>query len=318
VFEAKPVLENVPLVLGHRLQPSGDGFLVLDRASQSLMMLDGSGDIRRQLGQNSGELRFPMDYAVGPTGVIRVLTAEEVRAIHSFGEDGTFQGVRHLGDTVAEIAAMQTLSIAVDSRDRVWISAPRTGSPLARYPTSTGGPEPIGELLSPAVVFPDCEQHDRCRDRRFVHSLNRASLAAAPENGIVAAFTAAPIVRRYTAEGELVFETRLRGDLVDELMAVAMQDPETWRPWQPVSMSMDPVEALGMLFGVAVDPSTGLIYCTVGARQIHVLSSEGEQVAILKQGESEAVFVSISVVDGVAWLTGTRRLYRADLSRLRP
>lgn len=320
-FEVEPVLENVPVGLGHRLKPHGDGFLLLDRVNHRLLMLDRSGAVERQVGrvgQAPGELRFPMDYAVGPTGVIRVLTTEEVGAIHSFSTDGTFLGVRHLGDTVAAVAALRTHSLAVDSEDRVWINAPRTGSPLARYLVPDGEPEAIGALLRPVAVFPDCEQHERCRDRRFITSLNRATLAPDGAGGVVAAFTAAPIVRRYTGNGELAFETRLSGEMVDELMGVAMQDPEAWRPYQPFSITADPVKALAMVYGVAVDPSTGLIYCTVGARQLYVLSSGGEQIAILTQRESSAALVSLSVVDGVAWLVGNTRLYRASLPDVQP
>jgi len=319
VFEAEPVLKNVPLVLGHRLQPHDDGFLLLDRVNHRLLMLDGSGTIKRQIGrvgQAPGELRFPMDYAVGSTGVIRILTAGEVHSIHSFDEDGTFLEVRRLGSTVGEITALSTFSLAVDTRDHVWVNAPLLGAPLAKLSTQGQGPDLIGSLLIPDAVFPECERNERCRDRRFERSLNRASLTSAGAEGVVAAFTAAPVIRRYTMDGELAFETHLRGDLVDELLGVAMQDPESWR--QPVSMFTDPVKALTMLFGVAVDPRTGLIYCTVGAKQIYVLSSSGKQVAILKQEGSSHPLVSISVDDGVAWLVGNQTLYRAILPRALP
>lgn len=315
-YEAARVFEELPVDGAYRLTPYGEGFLVLDRFNHRLLELSASGSKVRQfgqVGQGPGELRFPMDYAVGSAGTIRVVAPMGQFAIHSYSPGGEFLGVVRQGTGGDE--AWTSYSIAVDSRDRYYLNQPRQGALLTRYSVSGERDASVGELLNPADVFEGCDQLSRCRDRRFAVRLNRVVTTMAPGDSIVAAFTAAPIVRRYAANGDLEFETRLRGDLIDELVNVSMGNRESWTPYITMSMETDGINALTLLHDVSVDPGTDLIYCLVGGRELYVLSPAGEQLAILTQDGSNAGFGSVAVEQGVAWLAGYSKLYRAELPR---
>ncbi len=317
-YDAVPVFEELPLNGAHRLTPYGDGFLVLDRFNHRLLELDGAGSLRRQIGQVGqapGEMRFPMDYAIDGEGTIRIVASSDLFAVHSFSVDGAFLGVVRPGATAAESEAYSSFAVAADSEGGVWLNQPRQGALLTRYATlDDNRGTAVGDLLRPEDAFADCGQQSRCSDRRFSVRVNRVVLALAPEDSVVAAFTAFPLVRRYSANGDLKFQTRLRGDLVDELLGLTMKDPDTWRPHLGVNVDSDGINALTVVQSVAVEDHTGLVYCLVGGRELHVLSArDGKNLAILAPAGEDGGFSSVSIADGVAWLTRFSSMYRAEL-----
>lgn len=319
-YEAVRVFDELTLAGAYRFAPYGDGFLVLDRFNHRLIELDSGGSITRQfgqVGQGPGEFRFPMDYAVAGSDTIRIIAPVGFFTVHSFSQGGEFLGVLRQGASPDEAEAWSSLSIAADSRGRYYLNQPRQGSLLTRYSGASASPTAVGELLRPDNVFEDCEEHSRCKDPRFAIRLNRAVLAVAPDDSVVVAFTAAPIVRRYAVNGELEFETLIQGGLMEELLPIAMSDRDAWVPHiAGTNIDSDNVNALTMLYAVSVDPRTGLIYCLVGGREIHVLSLSGERLAILRRAHDEhddKGFGSVTVVDGSAWLTRYSELYRAQL-----
>ena len=317
-FEAERIFETLALNGAHRLISRGDGFMVLDRMNHRLLELSASGDVVRQYGrvdQAPGEMQFPFGYAIGPSGTIRVVTSYGLFLVHSFSPDGELLKTIQQGATPEEAQIYTSYSIAADSRDRFYLNQPRLGSVLTVYSAEGEKQAAVGDLLVPEDVFPDCDRHIRCRDRRFATRINRVVMTSDQADSIVMAFTAAPIVRKYSAGGDLEFETRLQGALVDELVELAMQEPEAWEPHVAESLQTDGISALAMLQDVAVEPRTGLIYCLVGSRQLHVLSRTGELVATLAQLEGRPGVSSLSVSDGTAYLTRFLATYRATLDR---
>ncbi len=317
-YKAVRVFDEVPLEGAYRFAPYGDGFLVLDRFNHRLIELDAGGSIARQfgqVGQGPGELRFPMDYSAAASDAIRIVAPMGLFMVHSFAPDGEFLGVVHQGSSAEEAEAWASLTIAADSRGRYYLNQPRQGSVLSRYSGDAGNPTAVGELLSPGSVFEDCESHSRCRNPRFAIRLNRAVLSVAADDSVIVGFTAAPVVRRYAASGELEFETVIQGGLIEELLPMAMGDRDSWTPYiAGTNIGSDNVSALTMLYGVAVDPRSGLVYCLVGGKELHVLSMSGDRLAILRpEDEDGKGFGSVTVVDGSAWLTRYSELYRAQL-----
>ncbi len=316
-FEPVRVFEDLTVNGAYRLTPHDDGFLLLERLNHRLLDLDASGAIKRQLGrvgQGPGEMRFPMDFAVGSADTVRLVSTAGLMSIHGYSlrTGGSLDTVLQ-GTTPDDAEAWHSYSIALDSKGRMFLNQPRQGSVIVRYSPLGDRQLLIGELLRPGDVYPDCDQHSRCRDRRFAVRLNRVVMAVAPSDALVAAFTAAPVVSRYSVDGELEFQTRLRGRLIGDLMGVAMQEREAWTPWITENLATDGINALPMLTGVAVDSRTGLVFCLVGGRELYVLSPTGDQLGILRQRGAQASFGSVSVADGVAWFTGFSSLWRAEL-----
>ena len=300
-----------------RFGPDRDRIFVLDRFNHRLLELGGSGEVLLQFGQagqGPGELRFPLDYALGGSGSVYILAPGVVRtSVHSFSPDGEFLGVIHQGTSPEEHELFMSSAIMVDSHDRIYLNQPRQGAVMTRYSAQGEREALIGELLVPNEVFTDCGEHALCRDPRFAIRLNRVVTSKATEDdALVLAFTAAPVVRRYSAGGDLEFETRLKSEFVDELMDVAMQDRESWTPYMSFNMDTDGVNALQIVQGIDVDTESGLLFCLVGGREIHVLSAVGDQVAVLSPSSVEVeVLSSISAEGGVIWLTGHSKLYGA-------
>ena len=318
-YEPGPWPSALELDGAKRFGPHGNRVFVLDMMNHRLLEIElRSGDILRQFGQagqGSGELLFPVDYAIGGSGAAYVLTAGGRTSVHSFSPSGEFLNVIHQGTSPQEYDQFTTLAIVVDSRDRIYLNQPALGAVMTRYSPEGEQEASIGELLDPNEVFTDCGEHALCRDPRFAIRLNRVVTSKATEDdALVLAFTAAPVVRRYSADGDLEFETRLESEFVDELMAVAMQDKEAWRPYLSYSVDSDGVNALQMVQGVSVDTESGLVFCLVAGREIHVLSGAGDQLAVLQPSGEEEIDAlwSMSAQGGVFWLTSHSKLYGAD------
>ncbi len=318
-YDATHMFAELALDGAWRFGPDRDRIFVLDRFNHRLLELGGSGEVLLQFGQagqGPGELRFPLDYALGGSGSVYILAPGVVRmSVHSFSPDGGFLDVIHQGTSPEEYELFMSSAIMVDSRDRIYLNQPRQGAVMTRY-SAEGEPEAlIGELLVPNEVFAECAEHSLCRDRRFAIRLNRVVTSqATKDDALVLAFTAAPIVRRYSAAGDLEFETRLRSAFVDELVDVAMQDRESWTPYMSSNLDTDGVNALQIVQGVDVDTESGLLFCLVGGKEIHVLSAVGDQVAVLSpSGEESEALWSISAEGGVIWLTSHSKLYLASV-----
>lgn len=317
-YEAVEVFRELALNGAEGFAPYGDGFLVLDRFNHRLLRLDASGAVVRQIGrigQAPGELHFPWAYAVGREKVL-IASNSTTFSVHGFSPDGEFIDSFRQGTSPADVDAYSSFTIAVDSAGRVYLNQPRLGRLLTRY--SDGGEElgGLGELVEPERVFPDCDRHALCGDRRFRFRLNRVLAAATPGDSLAVAFTAAPIVRKYSSGGELGFEVRLGGDWVEELVGVSMKGREKWGEYVAFNLATDGVNALAVVTSLAVDARTGLIYCLVGGKEIHVLSPDGESLGMFRQGGDDRSFASLSVHDGRAYLANMRHLYVASLPEL--
>ena len=313
-YEPVRVFERVPLDRPVRLRRVGDGFLLLDRGNHRLLELSASGSTRRQIGQVGqapGELRFPRDYAIDGGGNIYVTTDTIPFAIHRFTRDGKFLNVIYQGTSRDDTAFYSSSSIAVDDKGTIYLSQPRQGHLLTTYSPRGGRLGGIGDLVTPNDLYTDCGAHSLCRNRRFSVTLNRVLSAIDHKGGVVVAFSAAPLLRRYSAKGQLTYETRFKGGLIDTLIAASWKDPESWREYH--SSNSDGVQVLRMITSVSVDSQTGLTYCLVGGEELFVFSPEGRQLAILNQRGDGPPLESVSVSGSVAHFTDSRYLYRAEL-----
>jgi len=200
-----------------------------------------------------------------------------------------------------------------DSSERIYLNQPRLGRLLTRYSERGDRLAGLGELLEPGEAFSDCDRHSLCRDRRFRVRLNRVLAAVTPRDGLAVAFTAAPVVRKYSSTGALEFEVRLDGEWVEELVDVSMKGRGAWGEYVGFNLTTDGVNAFTVVTGLAVDGETGRIYCLVGGKEIHVLAPNGAVLAVLAPASDSVSFNSLSFVDGVAYLTDMRRLYMARL-----
>lgn len=318
-YEPRPWPSALDLDGAMRFGPHGNRVFVLDMMNHRLIEMElRSGDILRQFGgagQGPGELLVPVDFAVGGSGAVYVVTAGGRTSVHSFSQNGEFLNVIHQGTSPEDFDQFATLAIVVDSRDRIYLNQPELGAVMMRYSPKGEQEASIGELLDPNEVFTDCGEHALCRDPRFALRLNRVVTSKATEDdALVLAFTAVPVVRRYSTDGDLEFETRLESDFVSELVAAAMQDREVWRPYLSYNVDTDGVNALQMVQGVSVDTESGLVFCLVGGREIHVLSGAGDQLAVLQPSDAEEIDAlwSMSAQGGVIWLTSHSKLYGAD------
>ncbi len=86
-YEPGPWPSALELDGAKRFGPHGNRVFVLDMMNHRLLEIElRSGDILRQFGQagqGSGELLFPVDYAVGGSGAVYVLTAGGRTSVHS-------------------------------------------------------------------------------------------------------------------------------------------------------------------------------------------------------------------------------------------
>jgi len=139
--------------------------------------------------------------------------------------------------------------------------------------------------------------------------------AVTPRDGLAVAFTAVPVVRKYSSTGALEFEVRLDGEWVEELVDVSMKGREAWGEYVGFNLTTDGVNAFTVVTGLAVDGETGRIYCLVGGKEIHVLAPNGAVLAVLAPASDSVSFNSLSFVDGVAYLTDMRLPLHGEVAR---
>lgn len=304
-FRPVRIFDGLSVDRPFKLTPVDEGFMVLDRDNHRLLSLDREGRVLKQIariGQGKDELYFPTDYAVGADGRFYVATGHVPFEVKIFDANDRNQGGFEQGDTPELAKFARSWTIAVGREGTIFLSQPRNRHLVTVYDSRGKEIRGIGEKIAPAEVYPDaCKTQERCKDRRYHVTLNRVSLATGADGDLYVAFDNAPIVRRYDAEGRLIFETRLRGGHVETIHQQQWSSPGEWSYY---SYNVDGVQVLTIINGLSVDEASGRIYCLVGSQAIYVLSRDGTQIAILEQEwEKPRALDSIAVRGHDGYLT---------------
>lgn len=252
------------------LAKSGDKYFVSDNKANRVLIFDQEQELERtigSIGSGEGELLRPNEIAVTVNGSLYV---------RDFGND-RIQVFDSRGATRAQIPVYDYVGLAATKqptkRPTVIVGQPGSGSLVTVYDLQGRVVRRFGALRTAKDLY-GTRYEERGDDDLLL--LNRVHLVTDTSGSIYATFLFAPLVQKYSAEGELVWETTLVGPLVDQLADLFIRD-EGRRGHKFVRTVQDGRAANYVTLGSAVDPISGKIYVLLPSRTMLVLGRDGQQ-----------------------------------------
>jgi DNA-binding beta-propeller fold protein YncE len=247
---------------------SHDGlYVVSERSRNSVLVIDGQLSVRKVIGgigSGPGRLFRPGHLNVASDGVIYVQDGGNER-IQSFDFDGHFLG---------GFQTTQYMGFAAGAGGEVYLGQPERGALVTVYSRDGRVLRSFGKTKTLSEVY-GTEQ--AARDEQFRNAINRVHLTVDADGSVLVNFALAPILQKYTRQGELVFERRLEGPEVDALTQEVLSE----FGGQHLVMSLDGFpERLMSLEAVALPG--GEINVVLIDGSIYVADAEGRKVGIVR------------------------------------
>jgi hypothetical protein len=251
--------------------PNGP-YYVFDRRGHSVHTVDEhAGSIRTlvEIGGEEGRLLDPTAFDVAADGSFAVADAPGGRErVQVFGAAGIRTGgFTRPGRTAARVGlgtlVLSGVGSLVYTGRSVVLSEPDTGWLLTEYTTTGAAVRSMGELR------PTGQEADR-----EVHlALNAGMALPEPSGGFFFVFLAGrPAIRKYSANGALLFERVIQGRELDDLLAAT---PQRW-PRRAVGEREVPLVP-PVVRTAAVDPD-GRLWVSFVLPYTYVYDAEGEKI----------------------------------------
>lgn len=247
------------------LRHNGEYF-ILDYKTSRILVYDRAMKFKRSIGSvgaGPGEFFHPDDC------IIR----DELIYVHDEGNH-RIQVVDLNGKFINQFRIPYIRGFTVNSKGEILVGQPENGKLVSVYSRDGRLLRSFGELKSFSGVYG--EPH-KDKDAKYRTAINRVALTTDPQDFIYVTFVVAPIIQKYTPEGELVFETRLRGPSIDLLTHYVVTEAMAKKI---VVQFMGTDMANLTTWESSIDPRNGNIFALLPDNTLHVLNSEGEQVAV--------------------------------------
>ena len=274
---------------------SGDLF-VLDNNNHRILVFRSGQFLRQigQIGQGEADLHQPSAMGIDKQDRLYVVDQENGR-VQIFQADGSPYG-RFRADT-------RSNTIAVNSKREILINNPNKGGLMTVYSPRGREVRTFGQLVPASRGYPGRQDSDD-----LLVPLGRAYLLA-EDGGIYVAFQFMPLVQKYSAAGELVWETRLKGSQVDELVRTFWREPDAKRPKSV--RSLDGLQLPDVVTAATVTEA-GHLLVVLADRTICVLSPDGRQIRLLRLDPPRSGPVyGICSDEGSLYFSTVSRLYRS-------
>jgi hypothetical protein len=251
-------------------------YLVLDRRAHTVYRLDGQGRVMTPIlgiGQEPGRLLRPMAIALSDDDILAVLDAPGAyHRLQYFTSDGTLIGLFYLtilgppGVVVDNQVISGSGAMAFDGRT-FWFHAPAYGALMTQVDTAGGVLQQVGHLRETG--------HDAGDDLHT--ALNAGVPVVDPTGGVYFVFqTGRPMLRKYGATGQLLFERHIEGPELDPVIA---RLPNRWttpddgsRPW------------LAPVIRTAAVDRNGRLWVVLQTGHVYVYDAAGEKIRTLMFG----------------------------------
>lgn len=247
-------------------------YLVFDRRGHTVHAVDAAGRSSRKLveiGGESGRVIEPRAFAAAPDGTFVVADAPNGRErIQVFGIGGDRRGGFTLPGratprvTIGGLSLTGVGTLAFTGR-RVLLSLPETGALFVEYGLAGTPTRSIGRLRRTG--------HED--DRELHLAMNAGIPLVNPRGGFYFVFLAgSPVLQRYDASGELIFERVIQGRELDPLLASM---PHTW-PRRKVNDKTVPL-VVPTVRTAAVD-AAGRVWISFTIPFTYVFDEDGEKI----------------------------------------
>jgi|GEM_PF-1939101 len=254
------------------LRHNGEYF-ILDYKTSRILIYDQAMKFKRSIGSvgaGPGEFFHPEDFVI-KRGLIYIYDQGNHR----------IQVVDLNGEFISQFRLPYIRGLAVNSKGEIFVGQPEKGKLVSVYSKDGKLLRSFGELKSFSGVYG--EQH-KDKDAKYRTAINRVTLTIDSQDFIYVTFVVAPIIQKYTPEGELVFETRLRGPSIDLLTHYVVTEAMAKKI---VVQFMGADMANLTTWESSIDPRNGNIFALLPDNALYVLNSEGKQVAVFTPRPAE-------------------------------
>jgi DNA-binding beta-propeller fold protein YncE len=257
---------KVKPVQPQRVLSYNDEYFVLDYKMSRILIYDRDMNFKRSIGSvgaGPGEFFHPDDFAIGGNLIY----------VYDAGND-RIQVLDASGRFINQFRVPYIRGIAVNSKGEVFLGQPEKGKLVSVYSRDGKLLRSFGELKSFSLVY---GQKYKDKDSKYHTAINRVAITMDSRDNVYVTFVVAPIVQKYTPEGNLVFETRLQGPSVDLLTHFVTTEAMAKKI---VVQYMGPGMANLAAWESGVDSRSGNVFVLLPDNSLYVLNSQGKQVTI--------------------------------------
>jgi len=182
-------------------------YYVSDRTRNSIVVVNERFEIQRLIGgigSAPGRLFRPGYIDVSRDGLIYVQDGGNDR-IQCFAIDGTYLG---------GFATNPYMGMAAGLNGEVYLGQPENGALVSVYSRDGKRLRSFGKLKTYSELL---GQKSQDLDEQYVRAANRVRLFVDRDGSTLVSFMLVPLLQKYSADGKLVFESRLDGPEIDAL-----------------------------------------------------------------------------------------------------
>ncbi len=263
-----------------------DNYFAVELSNNRILVFNSEQEVVSQvggIGQEAGAFYEPVEIRFDSEGNFYVLEEGNER-VQWFNKKGLPRGQFRVHPTA--------VGFAVNSKGEIFAGQPQKGKLISVYARDGRLLRSFGELCTPSSVYGEMYQR---YDEWYQIAINRIQLDTDEEDNLYVAFYHAPIIRKYTSSGELVFEKRIHGVEMEKLIDVFWNVPVAKISHQgALSQNIDGIQLLMLIKGIAVGGKT--IYLLLGNDSILPLAvkSGTQGVSIQLPRINRGSFYSIS------------------------
>ncbi len=298
LYEALPTLRGQTFnsLEGMAHSRSGDLY-ILDGGNHRVLVFTPEGSFVRQIGgigQGEGDLYEPMGICLDGQGRVYVIDQSSNR-VQVFKPDG--QPLRRFRiDTVSD-------SIAVNSKGEILLNTPRKGHLVTVYSPEGKDLRAFGDLVDQSRGYPG-----RPNSQGSKAPLGRAYIATDGDDSVYVAFQFMPLVQKYSPTGKLLWELRLDGKQVADLVRTFWSEPDA--PPMRAVKNIDGIQFVHIATAACLTEKRNFVIA-LADQSLCVVTSEGKQLALLQiKRPVGGVFYGIGATKGVLFLANARECFR--------
>jgi hypothetical protein len=262
-------------------------FLVLDSGNHRLTIFNQSMKFIRQIGQigqGPEDLFTPTDYAIDARGRIYILDGGNSR-IQVFDRDGKRLAMIPVDS--------KSLVVDVNSRGEILLNQPMKGNVICVYSQEGKLLKRFGVLMTISHAYPG-----RPNDDKYRIPLSRAQMAIDRQDNVYVCYTFAPILQKYDASGNLLWEARLAGGESEALVKKFWDDPKS-----TFSKSIDGIQMAIICADFAIDDTTRHLYVLLGDRAIYVANDSGNRLQVAHDVDRGWALTTLTAMAGDLYVT---------------
>ncbi len=280
-------------------------YYVVDKNNHRVCVFDPSENFKfqiGQLGQGPEDLNHPGPLVLGPHGWLYVGDSDNFRT-QIFDQSGHRIGGFH--------SPLISPDLVVNSRGEIFLNHPTRGRLISVYSSEGKLLRQFGDLMSLSHAYPGHPD-----DEKYQVPLSRVVMDIDEGDNLYVAYLFAPIIQKYDAAGNLLWERNLKGPLIEILTKsfwqVLKPDPAMETFEAETTMNIDGIQMAVICNDIAVNAKTSQILILLGAADIiYVADRAGEKLGLLRQEKIESGSLwTLTSNGGILYATDTSSCYR--------